>query len=315
MVLFYQVVQVLRGLQRSTPPASVLIRQLAHCSVRGSVPIERDALRGAALRMKCLAQEGFGCGYVAVRAQSEIYSVAVPVDCAIQVDPSSSNPHVRLIHPPGSARRTCEAVLALLKLRNIALHPTQNRGVRKMQTTFRHHFDQITQAQLVAQVPANAQSNDLPVEVPPCKELRHALQPAHLLSPRPYRTLADPICTRAETITTEFLQKPSPSEGCTWYAPAMQNVEPLAGAEDAVELFVVVFNHEEQYSIWPQKKRIPDGWYAAEMSGAKADCLEYIERVWTDMRPLSLRRAMDVSIAGDDPPSPNSRITSVACTS
>jgi MbtH protein len=78
----------------------------------------------------------------------------------------------------------------------------------------------------------------------------------------------------------------------------MQPVESLVDTASLVELFEVVFNHEQQYSIWPQNKRIPDGWYAAEISGPKADCLEYIERVWTDMRPLSLRRAMDVSSAG-----------------
>ncbi|HET9957186.1 MAG TPA: MbtH family NRPS accessory protein [Polyangiaceae bacterium] len=58
-------------------------------------------------------------------------------------------------------------------------------------------------------------------------------------------------------------------------------------------VFVVVVNHEEQYSIWPEYKPIPNGWRDAGKRGVKKECLEYIDRVWTDMRPLSLRRQMD----------------------
>jgi MbtH protein len=57
--------------------------------------------------------------------------------------------------------------------------------------------------------------------------------------------------------------------------------------------FEVVINHEEQYSIWPSYKQIPDGWRAVGKKGLKAECLAYIEEHWTDMRPASLRRAMD----------------------
>ena len=61
--------------------------------------------------------------------------------------------------------------------------------------------------------------------------------------------------------------------------------------EDVV--FQVVVNHEEQYSIWPDYKEIPKGWRAVGKSGFKKECLDYIEEVWTDMRPLSLRHHMD----------------------
>jgi len=61
--------------------------------------------------------------------------------------------------------------------------------------------------------------------------------------------------------------------------------------EDTV--FKVVVNHEEQYSIWPDYKTVPKGWREVGKSGLKQECLEYIEQVWTDMRPLSLRRHMD----------------------
>ena len=58
-------------------------------------------------------------------------------------------------------------------------------------------------------------------------------------------------------------------------------------------VYTVVVNHEEQYSIWPSHKVVPAGWREAGKSGPKADCLTYIETVWTDMRPLSLRKKME----------------------
>jgi MbtH protein len=53
-----------------------------------------------------------------------------------------------------------------------------------------------------------------------------------------------------------------------------------------------VVNHEEQYSIWPVDREMPNGWRDAGRTGSKAECLDFIKNVWTDMRPLSLRKAM-----------------------
>lgn len=58
-------------------------------------------------------------------------------------------------------------------------------------------------------------------------------------------------------------------------------------------VFLVVLNEEEQYSIWLADKPIPDGWRADGTSGSRRECLDHIERVWTDMRPKSLRERMD----------------------
>jgi MbtH protein len=63
--------------------------------------------------------------------------------------------------------------------------------------------------------------------------------------------------------------------------------------DDSERMFAVVRNDEEQYSIWPADRAIPDGWQPAGPTTAKPECLAYIDEVWTDMRPLSLRRAMD----------------------
>jgi MbtH protein len=62
-------------------------------------------------------------------------------------------------------------------------------------------------------------------------------------------------------------------------------------ADDAT-IYDVVINHEEQYSIWPAHRDPPAGWNRVGRRGLKPDCLAYVEEVWTDMRPLSLRKAM-----------------------
>ena len=58
-------------------------------------------------------------------------------------------------------------------------------------------------------------------------------------------------------------------------------------------VYHVVMNHEEQYSIWPMDRDIPAGWTAVVDNKSKEDALAYIESVWTDMRPLSLRKKME----------------------
>jgi MbtH protein len=63
-------------------------------------------------------------------------------------------------------------------------------------------------------------------------------------------------------------------------------------SEDST-VYKVVVNHEEQYSIWPADRENPLGWKDAGKVRPKADCLAYIKEVWTDMRPLSLRKKMD----------------------
>ncbi len=58
-------------------------------------------------------------------------------------------------------------------------------------------------------------------------------------------------------------------------------------------IYKVVVNHEEQYSLWPADRENPLGWRAVGKSGAKTECLAYIKEVWTDMRPLSLRKQIE----------------------
>jgi MbtH protein len=62
--------------------------------------------------------------------------------------------------------------------------------------------------------------------------------------------------------------------------------------EEDTTIYKVVVNHEEQYSIWPADRENALGWNDAGKQGTKAECLAYIKEVWTDMRPLSLRKKM-----------------------
>lgn len=58
-------------------------------------------------------------------------------------------------------------------------------------------------------------------------------------------------------------------------------------------IYKVVMNHEKQYSIWPAYRKCPKGWKNVGKSGVKNECVKYIKEVWTDMRPLSLRKKME----------------------
>lgn len=76
--------------------------------------------------------------------------------------------------------------------------------------------------------------------------------------------------------------------------------------EEDTTIYKVVVNHEEQYSIWPVDRENPLGWRDGGRSGPKAECLEFINEVWTDMRPLSLRKHMEEMARqqAENPPPP-----------
>jgi len=59
------------------------------------------------------------------------------------------------------------------------------------------------------------------------------------------------------------------------------------------DTYIVLINDEEQYSLWPKWKKIPSGWKSVDKEGSKSECSAYVDSVWIDMRPLSLRKRMD----------------------
>ncbi|CAO5250739.1 MbtH family protein [Frankia sp. AgKG'84/4] len=72
----------------------------------------------------------------------------------------------------------------------------------------------------------------------------------------------------------------------------------MAQDQDDTQVYRVVLNHEEQYSIWPADRDIPAGWRAEGTEGQRSECLTHIGEVWTDMRPLSLRQRMEQAARG-----------------
>jgi MbtH protein len=66
----------------------------------------------------------------------------------------------------------------------------------------------------------------------------------------------------------------------------------MSDEREDTTIYEVVMNDEEQYSIWPADRELPLGWHTAGKQGLKAECLAWIEEVWTDMRPRSLRETM-----------------------
>ncbi|MER7579556.1 MbtH family protein [Kitasatospora sp. NPDC097691] len=63
--------------------------------------------------------------------------------------------------------------------------------------------------------------------------------------------------------------------------------------DDQDGTFLVLINHENQHSLWPQFADVPAGWTVAHGPDTHAACLEHVEGAWTDMRPKSLADAMD----------------------
>ena len=66
----------------------------------------------------------------------------------------------------------------------------------------------------------------------------------------------------------------------------------MSTSDSVGERYLVVLNDEEQYSIWPEGREIPLGWRAEGTAGTKDECLAHIEKIWTDMRPKSLRERL-----------------------
>ncbi len=95
----------------------------------------------------------------------------------------------------------------------------------------------------------------------------------------------------AETATLTFLADVLLGDANTEGGPATVFIDDWDDEED-MTIYRVVVNHEEQYSIWPADRELPLGWNDAGFQGTKQECLDYIEQVWTDMRPLSLRKKM-----------------------
>jgi hypothetical protein len=150
-------------------------------------------IRGHASVLHRAAQKRFGGVHVPVPAEKEIDPLARFVDGAVQVHPLSVNLYIGLVHPPRSADGSSVAPPTLLKLRQEALDPPENRCMRHGNAAVCHHDHQIPQAQFEARVPPHAQNDDLSVEVPSFEQIFDPNEPLHffIIARHPR------VCTRA----------------------------------------------------------------------------------------------------------------------
>jgi MbtH protein len=63
--------------------------------------------------------------------------------------------------------------------------------------------------------------------------------------------------------------------------------------DDENGTFIVLINEEGQYSLWPTFIDVPAGWNAVHEPATRKECLDYIDKTWTDMRPNSLIKQMN----------------------
>lgn len=61
---------------------------------------------------------------------------------------------------------------------------------------------------------------------------------------------------------------------------------------DRIGIWTVLVNDEAQHSLWPSQKPVPAGWREVGVRGSKQDCLDYVDREWRDITPLSVRQAL-----------------------
>src|ERR1700719_4941824 len=135
-----------------------------------------------------------GCN-VTPFAQEKVDGAARFIHDAIEVDPLAFDLEVSLIHAPRVADWPCVPAPALLKLGDILLHPPKNSRMGQSDTTFRHHLDEVTEAQFKCDVPSHTQNDDLLVKVP---SLERILCRGRFRHPGSYRRIPSlsTVCTR-----------------------------------------------------------------------------------------------------------------------
>ena len=89
----------------------------------------------------CLLEEGFRCRYIACTAKPEVDCISTLVYSSIEVRPLAAHLDIGLIDAPGATSGPVKAIPALDELGRIPLHPTQDGGMRKVQSALRYHLD------------------------------------------------------------------------------------------------------------------------------------------------------------------------------
>ena len=173
MVLFNQIVDVFGRPDLALISHWMFAESLCRPAMRRLIAVERDLVWQLALALERPSEERLGGGDVPLGAKQEIDGVSLFVDSAVKIRPTASDFDVGLIDAPGPPSWASEAVPALLELRHIALDPAHDRRMRQGEPAFGHHLGEISKAELVSQIPAHAEHDDLLVKVPTFEESVH----------------------------------------------------------------------------------------------------------------------------------------------
>ena len=173
MVLFNQIVDVFGRPDLALISLGMFAESLCRPAMRRLIAVERDLVWQLALALERPSEERLGGGDVPLGAKQEIDGVSLFVDSAVKIRPAASDFDVGLIDAPGPPSWASKAVPALLELRHIALDPAHDRRMRQGEPAFGHHLGEISKAELVSQIPAHAEHDDLLVKVPALEESVH----------------------------------------------------------------------------------------------------------------------------------------------
>jgi hypothetical protein len=165
MILLDKIVKVLAAPHLNVLPLRILASQKSKGQMALLVAIECYFARPPQqASWQRFAEEGLRSGDTAIRAKQKIHRLAVLVDGPVEKIPLSANFDIRFIYAPGSIHGSCEAVPSLFELRYISNHPTMNRRVLHGNSPLGHHRHEISIAQPVGDVPADAQLDDFGIE-------------------------------------------------------------------------------------------------------------------------------------------------------
>src|SRR5580658_5053776 len=153
----------------------------------GPVAVQRHLARPPLqVASQCFVEKRLcGCN-ASIGAKQKLHSLTVLIDSTIEVVPFASNTNIGLVDSPRGVHASCPTIPSLFKLRNIVNYPAQDRRVGHTEPALRHHGYQVSIAQPVGDVPADAQFDDLSVESTTAVDPIAGFRLGHLASCRGY---------------------------------------------------------------------------------------------------------------------------------
>lgn len=158
------------------------------------------------------------------------------LDSSVEVGPAAFDLDVGLVDAPRSAHWASKTAPPFFEFWNIALDPAHIRRVSQRQSVFGHHFHEVSVAELVLQIPAHAENDDFPIEMPAFEKIIDAQHRGHPIPPEipyPQLCLAHAVCTRALVATRAGAEGLAPeaigmlSYPKSWSVPAVVAVKQL----------------------------------------------------------------------------------------